>query len=82
VPDVEGEGRTDPTADALQQRIAAAALDIANTEEHLAATFDHIARRVPAGAEDLNAVAAHAREHAQSEREVASRVSDEDKSTD
>ena len=61
-------------AAALQRRIAAVALDIATSEEHLAGLFDRIAERAPARAEDLNALAAAAREFAESEREVGSRL--------
>jgi hypothetical protein len=70
---VEEQGReaTDPSAAALQRRIAAVAGDIAATEEHLAATFEQIAGRAPARAVQLTSVAADARAHAESEREVA-----------
>jgi hypothetical protein len=78
VAEEQREEATNPTAAALQRRIAAVARDIANTEQDLAATFVQIAERAPARAEHLNSVAADARAHAKSEREVASHMNDAD----
>ena len=73
-------GASDVTDSALELILGAgrATLEIANTEEHLAATFDQIAERAPARAEHLNSVAAHARAHAGSEHEIAGRANDDD----
>jgi hypothetical protein len=55
----------------LRERIAATAVSIAETEDWVADTFDHLARVRPHDAERLHARAAHARWFAARERAQA-----------